>query len=91
VHRRPFQVFRKLDLLVEVAGLVRTTSWWFSASGGALSPRQGRPVGPSAERMTGAVLALSDVCARVPMLISVRGPGWLRAGDIMRRRPETSS
>ena len=32
-----------------------------------------------------------DVCARVPMLISVRGPGWLRGGDIMRRRPETSS
>ncbi len=47
----------------------------FSAGGGALSPL-GRPGGPSAERLTGAVAALSDgVRARAPGLISVRGPG----------------
>ena len=46
-------------------------------------PGGGRPGGPSAERLTGVVLALFVVCARVPMLIWVRGPGWFRAGDMM--------
>ena len=52
---------------------------------GCLSP-VGRPGGPSAERLTGAVLALLVlVCARVPMLISVHdlglAPGRRHDGD----------
>jgi len=54
-----------------------------SAGGGALSPA-GRPFGPSAERLTGAVPALcSDSCRRTPRLTSARGPGWLQVGDMM--------
>src|SRR5215212_7298987 len=60
-----------------------TGDCWLSAGGGALSPL-GRPGGPSAQRLTGAVGALSDgACARAPGLISVHGPGWLRVGDMM--------
>src|SRR5215208_160062 len=67
--------------LLWVAGATRDC--WFCAGGGALSPL-GRPAGPSAERLTGAVRALSDgACARAPSLISVRAPGWLRVGDMM--------
>jgi hypothetical protein len=52
-----------------------TLDRWLSVGGGALSP-PGRPGGPSAERLTGAVPALSEsACARAPGLISVRGPG----------------
>jgi hypothetical protein len=68
-------------LLLRVVGATR--DWRSSAGGGALSPL-GRPGGPSAERLTGAVLALLDGgCARAPGLISVHGPGWLRVGDMM--------
>jgi hypothetical protein len=42
----------------------------------------GRPEGPSAERLTGVVLALSGVCARVPMLISVHDPRVGRRHDV---------
>src|SRR5215204_6412307 len=60
-----------------------TCGRWLSVGGGALSPL-GRPAGPSAKRLTGAVPALSDgACARAPSLISVHGPGWLRVGDMM--------
>jgi hypothetical protein len=56
---------------------------WLGAGGGALSSL-GRPAGPSAKRLTGAVAALVDgACARAPGLIWVRGPGWLRVGDKM--------
>jgi hypothetical protein len=65
------------------AGLARPASLRSSVSGGALSPA-GRPEGPSAKRLTGAVLALcAGVCARAPGLTLVHGPGWLRVGDMM--------
>src|ERR1700687_5891508 len=55
----------------------------FSVGGGALAPA-GWPLGRSAGRLRGAVLALeSGRCARAPSLISVHGPGWLRVGDMM--------
>ena len=39
---------------------------------------------PSAERLTGAVLALSlGMCARAPSRISVHDPALWRAGDMM--------
>jgi hypothetical protein len=54
-----------------------------SAGGGALSPA-GRPGGPSAERLTGVVLALlAEVCARARMLISVHDRAVWPAGDMM--------
>ena len=66
-----------------LSGAGATGDCWLSAGGGALSPL-GRPGGPSAKRLTGAVGALSDgACARAPGLISVHGPGWLRVGDMM--------
>lgn len=52
----------------------RDQSLRFSASGGALSLEQ-QPGGPSAEHLTGAGLALSGVCARVPILISLHRSG----------------
>src|SRR6266536_2002872 len=60
-----------------------TLECWLSAGGGALSPL-GRPGGPSAKRLTGAVPALSDsACARAPSLISVHEPAGRRVGDMM--------
>ena len=72
----------RVDVVLWVADATR--GCWLSVGGGALSPL-GRPEGPSAKRLTGAVPALAGtgVCARAPSLISVRGPGWLRVGDMM--------
>ena len=63
--------------------MFRTTSLRSSASDGVLSP-VGRPCGPGAERLTGAVTALFvGVCAGAPSLTLDLGPGWLRVGDMM--------
>ena len=62
---------------------ITSTFVFVSAGGGALSPAA-RPIGPSAERLIGAVLALSlGMCARAPSRISVHDPALRRAGDMM--------
>ncbi len=65
-------------------GRVGSATWLcVSASWGVLSPG-GRPAGPSAERLTGAGLALSALCARgCPCLSRSTTSGWLRVGDMM--------
>ena len=60
----------------DVVGLGPISRCDVAPGGGALSLAE-RPGGPNAEHLTGAVLALAGVCARVPMLISVRDLGWL--------------
>jgi hypothetical protein len=72
-----------LLLLVDVGGPEVSPTLLLSARGGALSPA-GRPEGPSASRLTGAVLALLvGECARAPSRISVHDPAVWRAGDMM--------